>query len=312
MPQFLRAVRMLCVLYKHYVSASRAANGSASVVTSVPASPLSACEPESRPSRGASVRRAGSFGSLLDSPRSSRLRGAGRPPRRTAMGHRRTLSGSTPEPSSRDGRAYTVPSCSPPAGKLVASPEQDFRNASHSDPFEQLETVWGSLSSWFDLLVVEVQRLQEEDTLQQDGAPPHSSPSPKRKSQLLLPAAQSSKLAAAIVNSAPIGRRTVFLKSSTSFEPAGPASPVLFRDSAQKRRSWHVERVTARYLTALNAGGSLSSLPALERSLSSDHSQERSSEWSVCVCLAGVLVYLEVEFVCACSQQSGHSLSRCW
>lgn len=80
---------------------------------------------------------------------------------------------------------------------------------------------------------------------------------------------ESSILAAAIVNSAPLRRRQVFLQPSHSFDhsPSSSSSP----DSDLKRRSWYVERVTARMLSVLEeTGSSFDALPAFNRSYSSE------------------------------------------
>ena len=77
---------------------------------------------------------------------------------------------------------------------------------------------------------------------------------------------QSSALAAAIVNSAPPYRRHVFLQPSRSFEN-GPDE--CFSDNpVHKRRSWHVERVTARMLSVLEEAGTTPSI--FKRSFSND------------------------------------------
>ena len=192
-----------------------------------------------------------------------------------------------------------------------------------SDPFEQLETVWSSLESWFDLLMMEVEKLQDVSSAHEDSVDSKQEgscddediarkkeeeeeeekkavvikvdavqiekqvdakqtstsigklDSPSRKPHLALPTVQSSLLAAAIVQSAPIERRTAFLKTSSSFDQTSPLSSEqedgeskrngpAWRD---KRRSWHMERFTTRYLAS---GGSLSSIPALQRSLSTE------------------------------------------
>ena len=202
--------------------------------------------------------------------------------------------------------------------------------------------VWGSLESWFDLLIIEVQKLGDrkdevvteprQHTLElelgseeveaklvsnpaQNVASSHSptngnsipdvsvssaavcgehsdSNSPgdsapdsfphREPSKLQLPLVQSSQLAAAIVNSAPQERRAIYLKSSSSFDIAEPTLPLVrLSDMAHKRRSWHVERVAARILT-LGGGGSLTSLTAFSRSLSSDSTTtERQSTFVV-------------------------------
>ena len=64
MPQFLRAIRMLCTLHKYYVAAYKSLPPDTIISTSVPSSPAATGEGPA----GATVRRAGSFGSLLDSP----------------------------------------------------------------------------------------------------------------------------------------------------------------------------------------------------------------------------------------------------
>ena len=301
MPQFLRAVRILCTLYKYYLDAVGVESSSSPIINSVPSSPLSTSVPNSNlQERNSDVRRVGSYGSLLDSPRSRG--GSGRSRRRSFRGHRRSHSQTNPpRPGTNSGShgSNTSPS----------SPPSQSHSDTISNPFEELEMVWGSLESWFDLLMVEVQKLEEQNenvvtesgkqtlepksdlgTVASEPAPkpeicPHSptndyhtpdiSPpsSPRRKPQL--PSLQSSQLAAAIVNSAPQERRAIYLKSSSSFDVAEPTLPLPhLNDAALKRRSWHVERVVARILT-LGCGGSLTSLPTFSRSLSSD--PERAS-----------------------------------
>ena len=130
---------------------------------------------------------------------------------------------------------------------------------------------------------VQVDKPSEKSSLEQINSPT------SKKPQLSLPTVQSSRLAAAIVQSAPIDRRAVFLRPSSSFDhtsPSPPSSPS-GRGSGgaspraggrgglgarDKRRSWHMERFTMRYLAS---GGSLSSIPALQRSLSSEGTQGR-------------------------------------
>lgn len=304
MPQFLRAVRILCTLYKYYLDAVGVESSSSPIINSVPSSPLSTSVPNSNlQERNSDVRRVGSYGSLLDSPRSRG--GSGRSRRRSFRGHRRSHSQTNPpRPGTNSGShgSNTSPS----------SPPSQSHSDTISNPFEELEMVWGSLESWFDLLMVEVQKLEEQNenvvtesgkqtlepksdlgTVASEPAPkpeicPHSptndyhtpdiSPpsSPRRKPQKpQLPSLQSSQLAAAIVNSAPQERRAIYLKSSSSFDVAEPTLPLPhLNDAALKRRSWHVERVVARILT-LGCGGSLTSLPTFSRSLSSD--PERAS-----------------------------------
>ena len=101
----------------------------------------------------------------------------------------------------------------------------------------------------------------------------------------------SSKLAAAIVNSAPLHRRQVFLQPSNSFEyvtggtSSGPAK--FSKESALKRRSWHVERVTARMLSVLGESESaLSELPGFNRSYSNEvEGGARDLGIHVCTCI---------------------------
>jgi len=69
MPQFLRAIRMLCTLYKYYIAAYKTLPPNTIISTSVPSSPGS-----EGPGDRAVVKRTNSFGSLLDSPRPERNR----------------------------------------------------------------------------------------------------------------------------------------------------------------------------------------------------------------------------------------------
>lgn len=64
MPQFLRAIRILCALHKHFVAAYKTMPPESIISGSVPSSPSI----HGNSPRAASVKRAGSFGSLLDSP----------------------------------------------------------------------------------------------------------------------------------------------------------------------------------------------------------------------------------------------------
>ena len=276
------------------------------------------------------MRRAGSFGSILDSPDLSRVEGHGRVSsggggggggggrlgRR--FGHRRSHSQSTnpdnsPTTTVRENRSQTlaVAPDSPSTPQHTGSGNSHHRgngrkrsreaSVSISDPFEQLETVWNSLDSWFELLMTEVAKLQAKESTctaqatavsknsedkgaqKQETEPevsvqtpeelpkkPSESEQPTRKPQLALPTVQSSRLAAAIVKSAPIDRRAAFLRPSSSFDysppslSSEPSGPVVM----DKRRSWHMEQLfTTRYLAS---GGSLSSIPSFQRSLSSE------------------------------------------
>ena len=330
MPQFLRSVRILCALHKYYLDAVRVESSSSPVINPVPVSPLSTSVPNSSLQHPVStVRRAGSFGSLLDSPRNRG--GSGRLKLLSSRGHRRSRSQGVPP---RSGVNSTLCDSDTSPSSLSRS-----HSDSISSPFEELEVVWGSLESWFDLLIIEVQKLGDKknevvaeprqhilelelgsaaklvSNPAQNVASSHSptngnsipdvsvssaavcgehsdsnSPGdrapdsfPHRKPpKLQLPLVQSSQLAAAIVNSAPQERRAIYLKSSSSFDIAEPTFPLVrLSDMAHKRRSWHVERVAARILT-LGGGGSLTSLTAFSRSLSSDSTTtERQSTFVV-------------------------------
>ena len=95
MPQFLRSVRILCALHKYYLDAVRVESSSSPVINSVPVSPLSTSVPNSSLQHPVStVRRAGSFGSLLDSPRNRG--GNGRLKLLSSRGHRRSRSQGVP------------------------------------------------------------------------------------------------------------------------------------------------------------------------------------------------------------------------
>ena len=326
MPQFLRAIRMLCALYKHYVEALKTETHQSPTVLSTPTSPTPNLSPSFSQS-GASVRRTGSFGSILDSPNMSQRRGTtgnggrggGRLGRR--FGHRRSHSQSTnPEGDSptatRENRSQTLAIALPPPGSPttthhLSSPSRKT-SLSISDPFEQLEMVWDSLESWFDLLMIEVAKIQAvencqvevvsdnhnssgdhkvevevkiENAPETERLPSTKGDGPPRKPQLELPTVQSSRLAAAIVQSAPVERRDAFLTPSSSFDHSSINSVTGSRQessrkagcsSMDKRRSWHVERFTTRYLAT---GGSLSSIPALHRSMSSEASQAGESRY---------------------------------
>lgn len=326
MPQFLRAIRMLCSLYKHYVEALKTETQTtrqSPTTLSTPSSPSPHFAAGSHSPSVASVRRAGSFGSILDSPDLSRGGhgrgsgggggGGGRLGRR--FGHRRSHSQSTnpdnsPTTTTRENRSQTlaVAPASPTTPQRTGSGNSNRRKRSReasfsiSDPFEQLETVWNSLESWFELLMTEVAKLQATETTsaqamiisknrgnksaqKQEIEPQVCAQTPKealpkrpseseqntRKPQLALPTIQSSRLAAAIVKSAPIDRRAAFLRPSSSFDHSSPSlsseasGPSVVMD---KRRSWHMEQLfTTRYLAS---GGSLSSIPSFQRSLSSE------------------------------------------
>ena len=197
------------------------------------------------------------------------------------------------------------------------------------DPFEQLEMVWVSLQSWFDLLKAELDRVVKSESVNEGlnddttsmepvddnhGNTGHggnkdgnvesdcnskdkivspvsldlssqdstkvgvASPNTPNKPNLMLPSSQTSVLAAAIVQSAPSHRRAAFLQPSSSIDQTsstldGPSSKDL------KRRSWHVDRVTARLLSSMSPSNSLSQLPIFNRSVSTDTTSGTMGEW---------------------------------
>ena len=306
---------MLCALHKYYVDASKNLQPPL-VSSSVPTSP--AIPGDNLHPRSANVRRAGSFGSLLDSPMVVRPTEKVKTGRR--FGHKRSHSGgnssSNSGASNRDTRANTI---------ATTSPDSLSSGGFLLDPFEQLEMVWSSLQSWFDLLKAELERVEkielgsdaidggtaavvpgpELTVVQQDPKPmikddkssqPVSnvvvensvdltgidlessskdranleSPETTGIPSLKLPTAQTSVLAAAIVSSAPSHRRAAFLYPSSSMDLTPSLS---INERAMKRRSWHVERVTARLLSTMSPGSSLTHLPTFNRSISSDTTQ---------------------------------------
>lgn len=130
------------------------------------------------------------------------------------------------------------------------------------DPFEVLEVVWTSLSSWFDLLKKEVIKIEtsEDEALQDIDRKLSTSPF----------SVSTDQLAAAIVLSAPPKRRQIFLQNSVSFENSSDRVLLEGNSKALKRKSWHVERF-ARFV-ALEESSEFSSLPSFHRSQSSDPS----------------------------------------
>lgn len=103
---------------------------------------------------------------------------------------------------------------------------------------------------------------------------------------------QSSRLAAAIVNSAPLLRRQVFLQPSHSFDYNLDTTDILTEDSAMKRRTWHVERVTARMLSVLGeSGSSLAGFPVFNRSFSNEVADSGTVQYGqFCSGLVGYMV----------------------
>ena len=293
MPSFLRGIRALCTLYSYYTNTARTELSHSLLSHSVPTSPSGR---DNTLSPVPNVRRTGSFGSLLDSPSRNRGRSILR-----FSGHRRSQSQSSP-PNSNHSPSQDLSS---PPHRTHSGPQT--QTSTISDPFDNMEMVWSSLESWFDLLMNEVEKIQKEeqgltvtqlshqsvepDTKQNlvpnlaTSSPGSDIPSPKPPTVVFPPCdsppqkkrlslVQTSQLAAAIVNSAPPQRRTVYLKTSTSFDETPMSS---FCDRVLKRRSWHMERVAARYLTTIG-----DSQPSFDRSLSSDSVVERlTGEWCI-------------------------------
>ena len=132
MPQFLRAVRILCTLYKYYLDTVGAEPSSSPIINSVPSSPLSTSIPNSNLQELTSdVRRVGSYGSLLDNPRSRG--GSGRSKLRSFRGHRRSRSQTNPPQSGTNSGSNTSPS----------SPPSHSHSDTISSPFEELEWFGG-------------------------------------------------------------------------------------------------------------------------------------------------------------------------
>ena len=234
MPQFLRCIRVLCSLYSYYTAAQQKHNSTGSHTL----------PQESRPSSGSRVRRTDSLGSTLDSPRS---RGSST---RTFLsswsGHNRANShGGSIELAELQLERENMVSAS--LGNLLSA---EFP----SDPLDQLEVVWISLSSWYDLLMKEIEKIEGETSngIKKEASTNNSHP--------IL--SESSQLAAAIILSAPPKRRQIFLHATNSIEERLGS---VINDKALKRRSWHVERVA--HLIALE---DYSSLPTFQRSASSD------------------------------------------
>lgn len=296
---------MLCNLYKYYFEAAKDHASRSPEIHSVPASPLVPTTDSLNPPSSATVRRTGSIGSILDSSHGQAASAGGRGGGGRSVfrrGHRRAHSGpnneddSSNSPSSRDTRANTIAIGSTPTTPHRSSTSSS--SVSISDPFDQLETVWSSLESWFDLLVSEVEKTRNQVNQKQGAKKPDVSvttsdaastsdtgtpdkplppsedeeqPKMKKKPNLRLP---SSELAAAIVNSIPVERRNAFLKPSISFEGHLRPRSRARKEFADKRKSWHVDRVAARYLSVVSPENSC---PEFNRSLSSD------SELSKCI-----------------------------
>lgn len=160
MPQFLRAVRALCKLYPIFKQALQRGEiiGTDSVAHSVPASPATTDLVDPFQS-GSNVRRAGSFGSLIDSnsrhQRSHTTASAVRLTRRgygaSGLAHRRTHSQTLPPSEGNHDGGHSFVASSSHQTDSVGSPTLE-------NPFQKLEIVWASLESWFDLILAEVEK----------------------------------------------------------------------------------------------------------------------------------------------------------
>ena len=267
MPQFLRCIQVLCHVYPHYQQAF------------LP--PFLKTSSGTGASGGGKVKRTDSFGSTTDKSESPRSRLFG-----SFSGHRRagSQSSQTEFPSVTDQQMLSVS-----LGSLgsIQLPQ---------DPLERLETVWTSLSSWFDLLLNELEKLDSTSTLtllEESLADASREELEKEEEVKLKPAIVEDllsptdsfplpNLAAAIVNSAPPERRLVFLKPNISFDELED------EDKKLKRRSWHVERVASRFLMREDSESS-SSLPTLMRSLSANGDKSENH----CIMLKVYLVMIE-------------------
>ena len=158
MPQFLRSVRILCVLYKSFMAvrgsdvpvACRVGTQSVSSPSQTPSfsSPQHSVSWHQAPG---SVRRTGSFNSILDNPLSPIPPRNRRPHSMLRFGHNRSHSSTQNRHES-----------SPITTEETGSPAEKSKGVSISDPFAELETVWQSLESWFDLVKIEVVRVQQQ------------------------------------------------------------------------------------------------------------------------------------------------------
>ena len=258
MPQFLRCIRVLCSLYPFYKQAylQYQRHGSNSLPKAKTTSPSSR------------VKRTDSLGSRLDDGRPHGI--GSRSFLNSWTGHRRTSSHEMSAESFR-GLEGGVSGVSASLGTLDTL---EFP----SDPLQQLEVIWLSLSSWFDLLMKEIQKLpeiEEEQEASLENVTFHKELSHEEdmtfketiKERSVSP--ESAQLAAAIILSAPPKRRQVFLKPSVSFEGNSRISK-----KCLKRRSWHVECVAR----VIPLDEEYSSLPSFQRSKSSENSSNQETE----------------------------------
>ncbi|XP_019853444.1 PREDICTED: E3 ubiquitin-protein ligase HACE1-like [Amphimedon queenslandica] len=248
MPQFLRYIKVLCALYPYYCSA----------VSQAPPSPLARQTSPTTRLRGS------------ENPNDSR-------PRRAATlnlfsgrggggGHARTNSHGSPIDLFSEIQIERESMISASLGDVTSA------SSYPNNPMEQLDTVWASLASWFDLLQNEISKLPEV-------TPPiineiDSPPTQVNEEACPTNGGDTSQLAAAIILSAPPRRRQVFLRNSNDGSGfVGGASSTV--NKSLKRRTWHVDRVV-RVIALEEEDEETSSLPSFARSTSSDnyHSSE--------------------------------------
>ena len=160
MPQFLRAVRVLCHLYPLYRKGLQRSEitGVTPAPHSVPTSPAITSSSDFLDHSALSIQRAGSFGSLLESG--------------SRVGHTRTqtVTGAAnlvQLPKRRDHRrthSQTLPAEDTAGWACQAECGRGGRGGPPSleDPFSKLEAVWSSLESWFDLILTEVEKTAGE------------------------------------------------------------------------------------------------------------------------------------------------------
>ena len=172
MPQFLRAVRALCKLYPHYKRQEGKIRGSNPAPCSVPTSPaaIGLLDPFQSSSN---VRRTHSIGSLIDSssnqhlPRTQTV-STNNPGRFMRRAHRRSNSHTllTEDASRAAGGGNSSATTNllsrrqhnGHSGTAWVCEGEGGGGRSLEDPFERLEAVWASLQSWFDLILVEVEK----------------------------------------------------------------------------------------------------------------------------------------------------------
>ena len=159
--------------------------------------------------------------------------------------------------------------------RRTSSTPDDFNDKTgidlFEDPFDQLEMIWTSLESWFDLLLKEIFKLSDQ----------------KLQEHKIDKTTDTSQLAAAIILSAPPKRREVFLKPSISFD-----SPQQVADKSNWRRSWHADRYVRVTPLSEEQDTSTSSLPSYNRSKSTEMSTTNNTDISKNLLLLLLLLLL--------------------